>query len=72
MFSLRHQEDWTDESKCKSMVRRLFNWPQLVMCSLEPDQQANPNNLDHSHAQWTNELYREMSDEHFDIILSGG
>lgn len=49
-FSLHHQEDWLDESKCKSMVRRLFNWPQFVMCSLDPDQEANPNNLDRIHA----------------------
>ncbi len=30
----------------------MFNWPQFVMCSLDPDQEADPNNLDHSRAKW--------------------
>lgn len=52
MFLLRHQGDWPGERQCKSVVCRLFNWPQFVMCSLEPDQAANPNDLERI-AMWT-------------------
>lgn len=35
-----------DQWKRKSVFWHLFNWPEFIMCSLESDQEANPNNQD--------------------------
>lgn len=58
------------------MVRRLFNCPQFVMCSLETDQKANPNNLDRTavlsdHIVTWDELeaHRERGDDFSGLIF---